>query len=434
MPWGWRQRRQRDVETLTQFGGRIIHGHLVGLGPKVEGIAGAAALEAMEDVLVEVGREGATGGGRGSVQGARAALLGATFAGGLEAEELQHGRHGDGGTNGGEVDGRSWHTGLTRLLVLSLSSVFASFAGLGEFAVALVKDLLVAAIEFVLGRDVADGTMQSNVVVMDDVIGHDPPGVIQRERHADADALALDGFVPAFDLAVGLGIVGGGFDVSHAGDADELFEVLGDELGAIVADDAWLGVGVCFAGALHNGFHVGFLHFLADFLVYDEAAAAIEEGAQKVKGPGDVEVTDIDVPVLVRLQGLDEARAFLGDGGRCPSQESGDFEDAVDAGGAAGDLVGIEHHEGQASVAFERVLTGKDADAFGLVVGEPVVAWHPGIVLVDLAEAVFPVVELAAADADPQEEATDGDVRLVAPGADEINDGVARVVGDPAAG
>jgi hypothetical protein len=61
------------------------------------------------------------------------------------------------------------------------------------------------------------------------------------------------------------------------------------------------------------------------------------------------------------------------------------------------------------------------------------VARHPGVVLVDLAEAVFPIVELAGADADPRQEATDGDVGLVAPGADEIDEDIARVVGDPAA-
>jgi len=61
------------------------------------------------------------------------------------------------------------------------------------------------------------------------------------------------------------------------------------------------------------------------------------------------------------------------------------------------------------------------------------VAGHPGVVLVDLAEALLPVVELAGADADPGEEATDGDGRLVAPGADEVNDGVADIVGNPAA-
>ena len=104
--------------------------------------------------------------------------------------------------------------------------------------------------------------------------------------------------------------------MSHAGDADELLEVLGDELGAVVVMMRGVASGIGFAGALDDGFHVNFLHFFADFPVDDEAAAAIEDGAEEVKSAGDVEVADIDVPVLVRLQGLDEARAFLGDGGR----------------------------------------------------------------------------------------------------------------------
>ena len=70
-----------------------------------------------------------------------------------------------------------------------------------------------------------------------------------------------------------------------------------------------------------------------------------------------------------------------------PGQESGVLEDAVDAGRAAGDDVGIEHHEGQSAIAFEGMAAGEGADALLLVVGEPVVARHPGVVLVDLAEA-----------------------------------------------
>jgi len=62
-----------------------------------------------------------------------------------------------------------------------------------------------------------------------------------------------------------------------------------------------------------------------------------------------------------------------------------------------------------------------------------VIARHQGVVFVDFAEAIFPVVELAWADAEPADEATSRDFGLVAPIADEINDGVADVVGDPAA-
>ena len=84
-------------------------------------------------------------------------------------------------------------------------------------------------------------------------------------------------------------------------------------------------------------------------------------------------------------------------------------------------------------VAFERLGAGESPDAFLLVPGEPVIARHPGVVLIDFAEAPPPVVELAARDADPGHEARDGDVGLVRPGADEIDEFVAGVVGDPAA-
>jgi hypothetical protein len=79
------------------------------------------------------------------------------------------------------------------------------------------------------------------------------------------------------------------------------------------------------------------------------------------------------------------------------------------------------------------VGSGEGPDAFFFVVGEPVVAWHQGVVFVDLAEAFLPVVELAGGQADPGEEATSRDTGLVAPVTDEVNDGVAGVVGNPTA-
>jgi hypothetical protein len=77
---------------------------------------------------------------------------------------------------------------------------------------------------------------------------------------------------------------------------------------------------------------------------------------------------------------------------------------------------------------------GEGADTFDFIGGEPVIAWDPGVVLVDLAEACDPVLVLAAADADPGDETRDGDVGFVRPGADEIDKFVARVVGDPGTG
>ena len=64
--------------------------------------------------------------------------------------------------------------------------------------------------------------------------------------------------------------------MGHAHDADELLEVLGDELGTVVADDAWMDAGELFTGTQDDGLHVAFLHFGADVPVDDEAAEAVE--------------------------------------------------------------------------------------------------------------------------------------------------------------
>src|SRR5262249_25573311 len=111
----------------------------------------------------------------------------------------------------------------------------------------------------------------------------------------------------------------------------------------------------------------------------------------------------------------------------------GPLEDAVDAGWAAGHDVLVEHHEGQAAVALQGVQ-GVEIDNRLLLGGlQPVVARDPGVVLVGLAVAALPVVPLAGADADPQQEAADGDGGLGRPAVDEIDDGVAGVVGNPGA-
>jgi hypothetical protein len=63
---------------------------------------------------------------------------------------------------------------------------------------------------------------------------------------------------------------------------------------------------------------------------------------------------------------------------------------------------------------------------------EPVVARDQGVVLVDLAVALSPVVELACAQTEPADESLDGEFGAVGPVVDEVDDFVAGVVGNPA--
>lgn len=64
---------------------------------------------------------------------------------------------------------------------------------------------------------------------------------------------------------------------------------------------------------------------------------------------------------------------------------------------------------------------------------QPMVAREERVVLVDLAEALAPVVELAFGDLQPGDEAALRDLGLVGPSADKIDDGIAGVVGNPGA-
>src|SRR5947209_707264 len=114
---------------------------------------------------------------------------------------------------------------------------------------------------------------------MSDVLRDEPACIVQGQRHLGADAIPLDRAVEAFDLPVGLWIVRRGFNVSHAADADEFFEVLSDELGAVIGNDAWTDAWKSFAGFLNDGFHVAFLHMFADFPVDEETAIAVENAA-----------------------------------------------------------------------------------------------------------------------------------------------------------
>jgi hypothetical protein len=307
----------------------------------------------------------------------------------------------------------------------------ARLASVSQFAIALVEDLLLSSGEHVCGRDVADGAVESSGVVMLDEVANDAASFFERQGNAGADAFALERLVPSFDLAVGLRIVRGSLDVRHSGDADELLEIAGDELRAVVGDDSWLGIGERFMRPLKDRFNVGFLHFFADFPVDDEAAEAVEDRTLKVECAGDVEVTDVGVPMLMGCQGLLKAGPFFGRFGRLTGQQSGSVENAVDGRRTAGHDVSVEHHVGHPPIAFGRIAAGKGFDGGAFVIGDPVIAWNPGVVFVDFSEALLPVVELAGGDANPFEKATGGNFRPVAPVPDMVDNVVTSVRLDP---
>src|SRR5262249_60173708 len=70
-----------------------------------------------------------------------------------------------------------------------------------------------------------------------------------------------------------------------------------------------------------------------------------------------------------------------------------------------------------------------DGGLLGFV--QPVVTRHPGVVLVGLAVAVFPIVPLAPRQADPHQEGEDSDASRAGPTIHKVHDLVARIVAHP---
>src|SRR5580693_4562797 len=123
----------------------------------------------------------------------------------------------------------------------------------------------------------------------------------------------------------------------HPTGPDEFLEILGDELRPVVGDDPGPLAGKALAGALDDRLDLGLGHALAELPVDDEPAVAIEEAAEVEERAGDVDVRDVDVPVLVGSERLLEARAFLRGLAGVGLDQAGIAEHAVNARGADGD-------------------------------------------------------------------------------------------------
>src|SRR2546428_657477 len=87
-----------------------------------------------------------------------------------------------------------------------------------------------------------------------------------------------------------------------------------------------------------------------------------------------------------------------------------------------------EHHEGQPAIAVERVPVVVIEDGLLLLLLQPPISGHLTVVLVGLAVAGFPLVELAAPQSQPGEQASGGQFGPLGPMPDVVHDLVAGVV------
>jgi len=70
-------------------------------------------------------------------------------------------------------------------------------------------------------------------------------------------------------------------------------------------------LGIFLLCSLHDRFHVGFFHLFAYFPVNDKTAIAVQNAAHVVKGAGQIQVRDVDVPMSMRSKRLCESFTLL---------------------------------------------------------------------------------------------------------------------------
>src|SRR6185437_10547837 len=196
--------------------------------------------------------------------------------------------------------------------------------------------------------------------------------------------------------------------------------------------DPRLLTGVLLESPLHDRFHVRLGHGLADLPVHEVPAVSIEQRAEVEEGSRDIDVRDIDVPVLVGPQRLHETRPLLRRRQPTSIEAPRVPEHAVGTGGTDGDDIIVEHHERQPPIAFQRMAVLVVQDDLFLPALQPRVAGDLSIVLVDLPVPLLPSMELAGPERQPAEEPAGRQLGPHGPVVDVIDDLVAGVMGNPA--
>ena len=83
--------------------------------------------------------------------------------------------------------------------------------------------------------------------------------------------------------------------------ANEFLEITGNELRAIVRNDARASAGIFFHRPLDDCLHLFLGHGSADFMMDDCTGTAVQDRAKIIKGASNVDVTHVDMPMLVGM-------------------------------------------------------------------------------------------------------------------------------------
>lgn len=85
----------------------------------------------------------------------------------------------------------------------------------------------------------------------------------------------------------------------HPTVSDKRLEFNGNKLRAIIRYDTGFGLRKFLSPPLNNDLHIGFCHLFSYLKMHDVAAISIQNGTQIRERTTDIDIRDIDVPVLV---------------------------------------------------------------------------------------------------------------------------------------
>ncbi len=114
------------------------------------------------------------------------------------------------------------------------------------------------------------------------------------------------------------------------------------------------------------------------------------------------------MPMFVGRKRLLKAGSLLGGLGVGAVDPAFSLEHTINARRAGGCHIGVEHHEGQPAIAFQRMLSLEVEDGLCFGVVQPMIARYPCVVLVDLTEPILPGIKLTGLQPQPGDEPPDG--------------------------
>src|SRR5277367_1830681 len=157
------------------------------------------------------------------------------------------------------------------------------------------------------------------------------------------------------------------------------------------------------------------------------ATAIVTTNPWNVSAP----IGNIDMPMLVRLRRLFKTRPFLRGLSVPLPQQPRPIQHPPHAGRTHRHDVGVQHHERQPPIAFQRILQVERNDRLLLPILQPKVPGNPAVMLIHLAVPLAPAVELAGCNVEPPDEPPSAHLGLLRPAPDEIHDLVPRIVRNP---